>query len=188
MLFYLKEYGKYLEIVGYRNVEFVRAEAFLKANRLEVSQGVEIQFFDADLIATQEHLFFASINSLEAFKNKTNRSKSIAMEIMLYASAQRQIQKAIQQSGIKPLTTNMAATIIGENLTWLKKAVEAISEAVDAKLDQSVLEMSTSKNDTIKKVFQISNEEIKAVAKGENSQDALVNLVNERVALLTTQI
>lgn len=188
MLFYLKEYGKYLEITGYRNIEFVRAETFLKANRLEIFQGVEIQFFDADLIATQEHLLFAVINSLEMFKNKTNLSKSAAMETMLYASGQRQIQKAIQQCGIKPSTINMAATIIGENPTQLKNAVEAISEAVDAKPDQSVLEMSISKNDKIKKVFQISNEEINTVLKSGNSQEALVSLVIERVALLATQI
>ena len=188
MLIHLKEYGKYVEITGYRNINFVGAEAFLKTNRLEISQGVEIQFFDADLIATQEHLLFAVINSLEAFKNKTNLSKSPAMETMLYASAQRQIQKAIQQCGIKPSTINMAATIIGENPTQLKNAVETISEAVDAKPDQSVLEMSTSKNDKIKKVFKISNEEINTVMKSGNSQEALVNLVIERVALLATQI
>jgi tRNA threonylcarbamoyladenosine modification (KEOPS) complex Cgi121 subunit len=188
MLFYIEEYGKYVEITGYRNVEFERAEAFLKAKRLETYQGVEIQFFDAELIATQDHLLFAVINSLEAFKNKTNLSKSAAMETMLYASAQRQIQKAIQKCGIKSSTTNMAATIIGEKPIRLKKAVDAISEAVDAKPDQSVLEMSTSKNDTIRKVFQISNEEIEAVMKSGNSQEAVVNLVIERVALLATQI
>ena len=188
MLLHIEEYGKYVEITGYRNVKFAHAEAFLKANRLQTSQGVDIQFFDADLIATQEHLFFAVINSLEAFKNKTNLSKSPAMETMLYASAQKQIQKAIQQCGIKPSTTNMAATIIGENPTQLKNAVEAISKAVDAKPDQSVLEMSTSKNDKIKKAFQISNEEINTVVKGGNCQEALVNLVIERVALLATQI
>jgi tRNA threonylcarbamoyladenosine modification (KEOPS) complex Cgi121 subunit len=188
MLLHLKEYCKYVEITGYRNVEFALAEAFLKTNRLEISQSVEIQFFDADLIATQEHLLFAVINSLEAFKNKTNLSKSPAMETILYASAQRQIQKAIQQCGIKPSTTNMATTIIGENPTQLKNAVEAISKAVDVKPDQSVLEMSTSKNGKIRKVFQISNEEINTVMKGGNSQEALVNLVFERAALLATQI
>lgn len=188
MLFYLKEYDKYLEIIGFRNVKFVRAETFLKANRLEICRGVEIQFFDADLIATQEHLLFAVINSLETFKNKTNLSKSAVMETMLYASAQRQIQKAIQQCGIKPSTINMAATIIGEKPTQLKNAVEAISEAVDAKPDQSVLEMSISKYNKIKKVFQISNEEINTVLKNGNSQEALVSLVIERVALFATQI
>jgi len=82
----------------------------------------------------------------------------------------------------------MATTIIGENPIQLKNAVKAISEAVDSKPDQSVLEMSTSKNDKIKKVFQISNEEINTIMKVGNTQEALINLVFERVALLATQI
>ena len=49
------------------------------------------------------------------------------METMLYASAQRQIQKAIQRCGIKPETTNMAVIIIGEDPTQLKTMLEAIS-------------------------------------------------------------
>ncbi len=87
----------------------------MKANRKQTRQNVNIQFFDAELIATQEHLYFAVLNALQAFKNKTNLSKSPAMETMLYASAQRQIQKAIECCGIKPQTKNMAVAIIGED-------------------------------------------------------------------------
>ena len=80
-----------------------------------------------NLIATQEHLYFAVLNALQAFQNKTNISKSLAMETMLYASAQRQIQKAIQRCGIKPETTSMAVIIIGEDPTQIKTMLEAIS-------------------------------------------------------------
>ena len=120
MLYHLKEYGKYAEITGYRNIKFAEAEEFLKANRKETPDNVDLQFFDAQLIATQEHLYFAALNALQAFRNKTNLSKSLAMETMLYASAQRQIQKAIQLCGIKPQTKTMAVIIIGENQTKLK--------------------------------------------------------------------
>ena len=88
MLQYLKDYGKYVEITGYHNIAFDKAEIFLKTNRKQTKQNVDIQFFDAELIATQEHLYFAVLNALQAFKNKTNLSKSPAMETMLYASAE----------------------------------------------------------------------------------------------------
>ena len=83
MLQYLKEYGQYVEITGYKDVAFDRVEAFLKADRKKIGQSVNIQFFDAELIATQEHLYFAVLNAPQAFKNKTNRSKSPAMETLL---------------------------------------------------------------------------------------------------------
>jgi tRNA threonylcarbamoyladenosine modification (KEOPS) complex Cgi121 subunit len=79
MLQYLKEYGKYVEITGYHGIEFDKAEIFLKTKRKETQQNIDIQFFEAELIATQEHLYFAVLNALQAFKNKTNLSKSIAI-------------------------------------------------------------------------------------------------------------
>ena len=188
MLYHLKEYGKYAEITGYKNVKFAQVEAFLKGNRKETNGNVDLQFFDAQLIATTEHLYFAALNALQAFQNKTNISKTPAMETMLYASAQRQIQKAIQRCGIKPQTTNMAAIIIGEKPTQLKAMVEAISMSVGSKPDEQVLEISKFKEQKIAETYQIGDEELKAVGKNGNRADTVVKLVIERVALLATQL
>jgi len=186
MLHYLNEYAKYAEITGYRNIKFAQAEEFLKAKRK--TSHADIQFFDAELIASQEHLYFAVLNALQAFQNKTNISKSIAMETMLYASAQRQIQKAIQRGGIKPETTSMAVIIIGENPKQIETVLQAITECVGVEPDEKVLEMSKVKEKKIKETFQITDEELKTVMKNENREEAVVNLVVERVALLATQL
>jgi tRNA threonylcarbamoyladenosine modification (KEOPS) complex Cgi121 subunit len=188
MLYYLKEYGKYTEITGYRNIKFARAEAFLKANRKETQENIDIQFFNAQLIATQEHLYYAALNALQAFHNKTNISKSLAMETMLYASAQRQIQKAIQRCGINPETTSMAVTIIGEDPPQIKTTLQAISTYVGVEPDEKVLEMSNFKEHKIIETFQITDEELKSVMKNGNREEAVVNLIIERVALLSTQL
>jgi tRNA threonylcarbamoyladenosine modification (KEOPS) complex Cgi121 subunit len=188
MLYYLEEYGKYVEITGYRNIKFAKAEEFLKANRRETQENVDLQFFDAQLIATQEHLYFAALNALQAFRNKTNLSKSLAMETMLYASAQRQIQKAIQRCGIKPETTSIAVTIIGEDQTQLKTMLEAITACVGGEPDEKALEISKFKEQKITETFQITDHEVKSVIKNGNRAEAVVNLVIERVALLATQL
>src|SRR5208337_3029311 len=163
MLYYLKEYGKYAEITGYKNIKFAKAEEFLKANRKETQENVDLQFFDAQLIATQEHLYFAALNALQAFRNKTNISKSLAVETMLYASAQRQIQRAIQRCGIKPQTTNMATTIIGEKPTEIHDQLKDIAACVGAKPDDGVLEMTAIKLEKIKETFQIKPKEINSI-------------------------
>jgi KEOPS complex subunit Cgi121 len=188
MLHCLKEYGKWMEITGYSNISFTKAEEFLKANRKEIKRTIDMQFFDAELIATQEHLYFAALNALEAFQNKTNISKSPAMETMLYASAQRQIQKAIQRCGIKPETKNMAVLIIGKKQTPIQSVLEAISEYIGMEPDEKVLEMSKTKEKKIIKTFQITDEELNTVTKNDDREGAVVNLVIERVALLSTQI
>jgi len=188
MLYQLKEYGRYAEITGFRKIKFAKAEEFLKANRKENRENVDVQFFDAQLIATKEHLYFAALNALQAFQNKTNVSKSLAMETMLYASAQRQIQKAIERCGIRPETTNMAIIIIGEDTTRLKTMLQAISTCVGVEPDEKVLEISNFKEHKIIETFQITDQELKTVIKNENHEEAVVSLVIERVALLATQL
>jgi tRNA threonylcarbamoyladenosine modification (KEOPS) complex Cgi121 subunit len=188
MLRYMKEYRKYVDIIGYQDVSFDKAESFLKANRKQNRQDVSIQFFDAELIATQEHLYFAILNTLEAFKNKTNVSKSPAMETMLYSSAQRQIQRAIDRCGIKPQTTKMAVILIGEDPGDIELAVKEIAKTVGAEPDISVLEMTKAKEEKIIKAFEITEEELRTVMKVNCREKAIVNLVIERVALLSTQL
>jgi len=188
MLDNLKEYGKFAEITSYENVKFDRAEEFLKANRKETEQSVDVQFFDASFIATEEHIYFAVLNALEAFQNKTNISKSLAMETMLYASAQRQINKAIQRCGIKPETTSMAVVIIGEDPTRLETMLEAICACVGVQPDEKALAMSEFKEHKIIEAFQITEQELNAVMKNKNRRETVVNLVIERVALLATQL
>ncbi len=188
MLHYLKEFGKWLEITGYRNVAFAKVEIFLKSNRKQTDQSMDIQFFDADLVASKEHLYFAALNALQAFQNKTNISKSPAMETILYASAQRQIQKAIQHSGIQVQTTNMAVIVIGEDKTQIKTLVEAVTACVGEMPDDRVLEITKIKERKIKEAFQITDEEIRTIIKNNDYDEAIVDLVIERVALLSTQL
>jgi KEOPS complex subunit Cgi121 len=188
MRFHLKEFGKYLEIAGYKNTSFDSAEDFLKSERKSANQNVELQFFDADLIATEQHLFFAVLNALEAFKNKNNLSKSLAMETMLYASASRQIQKAISQCGIKPETTKMAAIIINKDETEIETVLKTVTAGVGGNLDKNVLKISSAKVKRIKQAFHISDQELETATRDGDYESALVNLVIEHMALLATQL
>jgi tRNA threonylcarbamoyladenosine modification (KEOPS) complex Cgi121 subunit len=188
MLQFIREYSKYVEITGFKKVKFPDAEAFLKAHRRNARQDLDLQFFDADLIATRDHLQFAVLNALQAFGNGTNISKSLAVETMLFASAQRQIQKAIDRCGIKPQTTRMAATVIGEKPSEIRTLLGEISVCVGSEPDESVLELSDDKRRRIKEIFQVKGEEIEAVMEKENQDNAVVSLIVERVALLATQL
>ena len=108
------------------------------------------------------------------------------METMLYASAQRQIQKAIEHSGIKPQSKNMAVIIIGEDPKQIEAQLKAVTECFGSEPDETVLELTEDKQKKIRKAFEITEEELKT----ENSptEKAIVNLVIEHVALLATQL
>ncbi len=188
MLHHFEEFHFFAEISGFRGIVFEQAEAYLKSNRKAAQSGVWIQFFNADLIATHQHLYFAVLNALTAFKNKTNLSKSLAMETILYASAQRQIQKAIGLLGIKPETSDLAVVVIGEKPEALEAMLEETAACLHAKADDSVLEIAPKKWEKIREAFEVTAPMLEVTAKQEKSDLAVVDLVIERMALLSTQL
>jgi KEOPS complex subunit Cgi121 len=188
LLKYIEEHGKYVEITGFRSVRIEDAEEFLKAIRKEKQQNTVVQFFNAELVATWQHLYFATLNALTAFRNKGNIAKNVAMEVMLYASAQRQIRKAIAVIGVKRDSANIAIVTIGENIDSVKTTLRTVSKRIGAKPDETVLELSKGKVWSIRRAFDISEKELKTVMKKGDAQQALVNLIVERAALLSTQL
>jgi tRNA threonylcarbamoyladenosine modification (KEOPS) complex Cgi121 subunit len=188
LLKYIEETGQYVEITGFRNVRVGDAEEFVKEVRKEKRQCVWVQFFDAELVATWQHLHFAVLNALIAFKNERNISKSVAMEVMLYASAQRQIRRAIDFMGVKCASVNVAVVIIGERLDSVKAVLSAVSKRIGAEPDETVLELSRKKVQRIREAFGISEKELETVMEKDNADQALVKLVIERMALLSTRL
>jgi tRNA threonylcarbamoyladenosine modification (KEOPS) complex Cgi121 subunit len=105
---------------------------------------------------------------------------------MLYASAQRQIQRAIEHIGIKPQSQNMAVLIVGEDQTQIAAQLRALSDYLGCVPDESVLQLTADKVAKIRSAFQITDEEL-ATQNRDNPERAIVDLVVEHIALLATQ-
>ena len=110
------------------------------------------------------------------------------METMIYASAQRQIRKAIDLIGVKRESANVAVIIAGESPASIKEVVSAVAKRVGKEPDETVLELSKEKMLSIRRAFGISENEIAAIMEKNDVERALVDLVVERVALLSTQL
>ncbi len=105
------------------------------------------------------------------------------METMLYASAERQIKKAILRVGIKPQTQSMAIVIIGDDPRQIESTLKAVTKSMGSEPDESVLDLTKDKEEKIKVAFEITDEELKVLENG-NQKKAIINLVIEHVALL----
>jgi KEOPS complex subunit Cgi121 len=64
-------------------------------------EDLVIQACDARVIYGKDHLISAATHAKRAFQQGTNATNSLALEILLYAAGERQIQKAIQKIGVK---------------------------------------------------------------------------------------
>ncbi len=188
MLRYLEQEPQYVEITGFENIKVEKPEQFVDTMRGHKNTDLSIQFFDADLIATWEHLYFAAVNALKAFETKRNISKNLAVEIMLYASAQRQIKKAIEIIGIKNNCTNIAVIIVGKTSNYIETELLSVSKYFGKQPNEKVLKLTSSKSEHIRKSFGITDEEMIVVTKSDKVNCALVDLVLERMALLSTRL
>jgi tRNA threonylcarbamoyladenosine modification (KEOPS) complex Cgi121 subunit len=178
----------YVAIAGFKNAKIGDVDQFFSAIRSKLQDVDAIQFFNAQLVATWQHLYFAAVNALTAFSSKTNISNNLAMETLLYASAQRQIKKATETLGIKSTTKNIAVLVLAKDEKPSDDALNLIQKLISAERDDNTLEISQEKFVNIKRFFDISDVELFAkLEKKGLEKNALVDLVIEHGALLATQ-
>jgi len=101
------------------------------------SLGGEAVLFDPDMVCGPAHLLSAAEHAERAFSNGTNRSNTLATEIILYAAGDRQISKAMRKMNPKDPEGPVAALIIG--LSDLRL------EAIGAERCDHILEASIDK-------------------------------------------
>jgi len=183
----LEGFSQHLTIAGFRDVRIKNVDKFFQTVKDETGNAC-VQFFDASLVAGWEHLRFAALNALNAFKSKINISSNLAMETLLYASAQRQIKEAVKVIGIKPNTSRVAVLVLTENRDQASAVLKAISKLLEDRRDDSVVDLTDDKMAGLKRLFAISNVELEAKKdRSDAERQALADLVIEHIALLVTQ-
>ncbi|MEM1586554.1 MAG: KEOPS complex subunit Cgi121 [Candidatus Bathyarchaeia archaeon] len=176
---------KHLIVEGFKNVKIDNIENTLNMIRAKF-RGCHIQILDADYVAGFEHIFFASLNALKAFKAGYNISKSLPIEILLFASGQDQIKNAIELLGVKETTQNIVVVIVAEKRDEALSALNFIINAFGWEADQSVINLTDEKIPHIIGAFKISQPELEASMRG-SLKDAVESILIERAALLVAQ-
>jgi KEOPS complex subunit Cgi121 len=184
---WLEEFDTYLTVAGFRNVRIRDTDKFFQTLKDE-AEDTHVQLLDASLIAGYEHLRFAVLNALNAFAGHVSISSNIAIEIILYASAQRQIKEALKLMGVQPSTRKVAVVILARTKEQSSKRLRALSRLIGGQRDDQVIDFTKNKLEMIKKFFGISNVELEAKAERRGlEKQALIDLVIEHMALLVTQ-
>jgi len=184
----LEGFDKYIVITGFRNVKIKNVDKFFILVK-EKAGNACVQFFDAKLVAGWQHLYFAALNAVNAFSKKLNISNSLGIEILLYASAQRQIKEAVRLIGIHPNSRAVAVVIVANTRSEASSLLSVISALLKENMqDDGLLELTDDKVEEIKRLFEISDIELEAkVEREDGKKEALIDLVIEHVALLVTQ-
>jgi KEOPS complex subunit Cgi121 len=177
--------GRHVVLEGFKNVKLADTQKLIEKVKAQINDCC-IQLFDPSLIAGFDHLYFATLNALKAFDSKRNISKDLAVEVLLYASGQHQISKAIQLLGIKPDSREVAVLAITETYEKATEAMDKVSNLLKGERCNEIFKLTEKKIPKIKSAFNIKKEEIGA-AKRKSEGQAVLSLLIERAALLATQ-
>ena len=176
----IKGSDKAANIGGFRGVTLNDVDELLNRLSRAISPAF-FQIFDAARIAGWSHLYMATVNAVGAFESGSSISRGLGIEMLLYASCQDQISRALDVVGVGPETENLALVVLGEGPVEAEaafgKTVGILGEA-----DDSVLGLDEIKFREIVKVFGVSENELEAV--GGERDKALTSLLVEKGALL----
>jgi len=151
-------------------------EDFLRKIRdFEREKNVKIQCFNSDMIYGKKHLISASEKAIRSFENKSNSTDSIQMEILLYASGEKQLKHAIPKMGIKKGNSNITILIIYEKNKDIKIIVKEIIDYLNLKRNDDLLNGDI---DVLKR-FGFKKSEIETVSKNKYE-----DLILEKVAMV----
>ena len=188
MILDLSDYGKFLTVSAFKTPQGIDPTGLLKELRTRLPNA-ELQFFDCNHVAGIEHLEMAAVNALRAFRNSINVSRNLSMETLLYASAQRQIDVAIQMLGVTSSSQSVGFVAFSETRDFAELLENKIAGTIAAKLDMSLLEeWSNEKADGIRDMYGIKNAELEALRlPGLEMKEIISKAIVERVALLSTR-
>jgi len=142
---------------------------------LQSRHGLIAQALDARLVVSEKHIQFAVKKALSAFSDGRNIANDPGMEIMRYASGERQIERALAM-GVSDQTRRIALVMA---------RVDSQGEWPDNRELCQIIEQDGESGlfdpGAIKDVFNISSQELQAVG-----EERMEDLVIERVALVET--
>ena len=124
------------------------------------------QLLNADCIASKKHI----LHAINQATSKTPITNNIWMEILVRASAQRQISNAIKTIGAKGENANICVVCDSE------ETFNIILEAVGGIPDEDILELRDSKINNIKKIYNIKE--------NENDKEYIIKRVCERISII----
>lgn len=131
----------------------------------------DMQVIDSRLVAGNEHIKFAISQAEKSFKRLENVSSNFFIEVLVRASGQRQIKKALSLFGVR--NSRRVVVISNELPRDFLKEYCCVEE--DVKIDGR-------KYSAIKKQFEITEKEISTI--GIEKNEALKSLVKDRIALI----
>jgi len=116
--------------------------------------------------------------------------EDLSLEIIVYASAQRQIKNSVEMLGVKEDSRQLVLTAISKDMGELMRLKEIVRKVEGLRLDDSFLSSwSQERLEMAKKMFRVSDAEFKSILlKDVPAREVMEKIVIEKMALLSLSV
>jgi len=150
------------------------------------SDSLTVQLMNGLLIADETHLLSASQNAINAQNGKYMLSRTLDVELIVYASAQRQIGRALDELGVYDSVEHVAVVVIGNDRKSVEQSLRKIATKVGKEFPNPFAR-SKERFDRIKAHFDITEKEICTLTDSGDDLDrqkALSRCIVSRISLV----
>jgi len=148
--------------------------------------GLTIQLMNALLITDEAHLLSAAQNAFNAQEGDYMLSRSLDVEVIVYASTQRQIGRALEDLGVFDGIERVAVVVIEKDKGTVERTLKELVQRIG---DEATRPFTATEDrfDRILEYFQIDMTEVRTFTESEDIvelQNALSRCVVSRVSLV----
>ncbi|MFW9850825.1 MAG: KEOPS complex subunit Cgi121 [Candidatus Thorarchaeota archaeon] len=188
-------------LVSDRGVLFVAIGEITNEHQLNTEQLLEIvtnlssnikalQLFDGSKIVDSNHLLSASQNAINAWHGGYAQSRSLSVEIAVFASGQHQIGRALSLVGVSDDLPSVAVVIIAEGKNEIKRVLDALINDIGKQCEHE-FPPDLERFENIMELFGIGKSEVNVFGDLENPGDfqaALSKCVVSRISSVAFDI
>jgi KEOPS complex subunit Cgi121 len=169
-----------------RNETRKKKEELISLSSTLTKDSIVVQFFSPGLIAGPMHLLSAAQNAINAVKGKYAISRSLNVEIIVYASAQRQIERAFEKVGVEDDLETVGVVIIDASKKNILDSFEQLYTKLGSNVEHAFCYDKT-RLVQIKTAYDVSDTELRTFTDSDNLddlKDALVRCIVSKVSMV----
>jgi tRNA threonylcarbamoyladenosine modification (KEOPS) complex Cgi121 subunit len=177
---------KVVGISEIRNSNNLKQNELIQLAASMSSDSLTVQLLNGLLIANEIHLLSAAQNAIRAQQGDYMISRSLDVEIIVFASAQRQIGRALEALGVHDGLDEIALVVIGTDNSSVEHSIKDLVDTIGTETVPS-FSATNERMERVKKHFQIGDKEINAISDSETLEsrlDALARCIASRVSLV----
>ncbi len=178
-----------LGITEIENLDRLSSDDLIASAQTVAGDLMAIRLINPDLIAAPIHLISAAQNALNAWAGEYKIARSLDVEILVYASAQTQIGRALQLLGLHDDQASVGVIMVSEDGKSLEEALQTLLSMVGPECP-TPFAASESRLRRVAEAFGVSETEMSTLKAGDSIEDrieALARCVVSRVSLVAVE-